>query len=283
MVNQIITYAEEMVGSGHPTKSDTLNRALLIEHGNDGKHSAAAFSAALATLQGLVIRSKFEFKDTDEIYLNPAVYHHNGTTDQILYWDAKLTYAFTNLAASDWSYLYLDDSAIVTAGTNVITATELVDSVTEPTWSAAKHGWYNGEDRCIFAVLTNGSSEILEFWSDQLGIYFASQIVDLSDYDIDNTWGDVSLTAPLLGADLGVRVTLRSKYGTANGGFLYWRKNGSSGDGHVAVRTIAVSTEGNNSLSVLVDATNKIELKMESSSDSTASVYTNGYDFPVGM
>lgn len=38
MADQRIAYTEEMVGSGHPSKSDTLNRLSLVEHNNDGTH-----------------------------------------------------------------------------------------------------------------------------------------------------------------------------------------------------------------------------------------------------
>ena len=38
MSDQIIQYTEEMVGAGHPTKGDTLNRALLVDHNADGTH-----------------------------------------------------------------------------------------------------------------------------------------------------------------------------------------------------------------------------------------------------
>ena len=41
MADQTIAYTEEMVGRGHPTKADTLNRALLVEHGADGVHKSA--------------------------------------------------------------------------------------------------------------------------------------------------------------------------------------------------------------------------------------------------
>jgi len=37
---QTIKSTEEMVGSGHATKSDTLNRALLVSHSSDGTHKA---------------------------------------------------------------------------------------------------------------------------------------------------------------------------------------------------------------------------------------------------
>jgi len=36
--NQTIAATEEMVGSGHPTKTDTLNRLVLVDHNTDGTH-----------------------------------------------------------------------------------------------------------------------------------------------------------------------------------------------------------------------------------------------------
>lgn len=36
--DQRIQYTEEMVGAGHPTKPDTLNRLSLVEHNTDGTH-----------------------------------------------------------------------------------------------------------------------------------------------------------------------------------------------------------------------------------------------------
>lgn len=38
MANKTIVYTEEMVGSGHPSKPDTLNRLTLVEHKDDGTH-----------------------------------------------------------------------------------------------------------------------------------------------------------------------------------------------------------------------------------------------------
>jgi len=39
--DQTIASTEEMVGSGHATKTDTLNRLGLVEHNTDGTHKAA--------------------------------------------------------------------------------------------------------------------------------------------------------------------------------------------------------------------------------------------------
>jgi hypothetical protein len=38
LADQTIQYTEEMVGAGHGTKADTLNRHALVEHENDGTH-----------------------------------------------------------------------------------------------------------------------------------------------------------------------------------------------------------------------------------------------------
>jgi len=38
MADERIQYSEEMVGAGHPTKADTLNRLSLVEHYSDGTH-----------------------------------------------------------------------------------------------------------------------------------------------------------------------------------------------------------------------------------------------------
>lgn len=41
MADERIQYTEEMVGNGHPTKADTLNRFGNVEHDTDGTHQKA--------------------------------------------------------------------------------------------------------------------------------------------------------------------------------------------------------------------------------------------------
>ena len=36
--DQRIQYTEQMVGAGHPTLTDTINRHGIVEHNNDGTH-----------------------------------------------------------------------------------------------------------------------------------------------------------------------------------------------------------------------------------------------------
>lgn len=235
------------------------------------------------TLPGSLIRPKYIWKDADEIYINSGVYHHHGTKEQMVYWDSQLTYQFTSLGVSDWSYLYLDDSAIVTADTNLIAAGQLIDSVTEPTWSDAKHGWYNGEDRCIFGVLTDAGSNILEFFHDGDLCLFANDINE-GGGDIDLVWTDQTLTMPVFTRQAKIFFFASSEL-TGNTSFK-WRTNGQSGtSGHTVCYNLrdTDSRYMSDTVVVIADSTAKIEVKATASDASTVSIYTQGWYFSIGM
>ena len=229
-------------------------------------------------LSALGKRAQFAWKDADEIYLNAGSYYHNGTTDQVVYWDSQLTYQFTSLAASDFSYLYIDDSAIVTAETNLLTASEFTDSVTEPTWSDAKHGWYNGEDKCIFAAYTDGSSNLLEFFHDGNLVLYDTAINSIQTQDIDATFTDVTLKAPsFINKAL---ITIQCDYVDAQG-IANIRTNGaSSGSGSRIGEVDASSTISVNTFPWITDSSQKIEVRYHASNGDTMSVWTDGWYFP---
>lgn len=210
------------------------------------------------------------------------VYHHEGTSEQLVYSDSKIAYEFTSLGASDWSYLYLDDSAIVTAGTNVISATELVDATTEPAWSASKHGQYNGSDRCIFAVRTDGSNNILEFFHENDLVLFAVRINVTNAVDPDTTWTDSTQIIPAFTQK--AEVTFYGLYidGNIN---LHWRTNGQTTEGgHVILSIGANNRDIRNTMSVITDLSGIIEFKFSgATTDNLAYVDTEGWYFPIGL
>lgn len=140
------------------------------------------------------VRSRFRWKDADEIYIGPGVYFHSGTTDQKVYWNSELTKAISSPAGPDIYYLYLDDSAIVSAGTNLLTATEFIFSTTEPTEDLTKKGWYNGNDRCIFAVYVNASNAISEFHHEGNLFYLNASYSVYNAADVDTTYVNVDCT-----------------------------------------------------------------------------------------
>ena len=227
-------------------------------------------------------RARFEWKDADEIYIHAGAYHHVGTVSQIVYWNSKLTSDIGSPDASDWYYLYLDDSAIVTAGTNLLTTSELLWSNTEPAWSETKHGWYNGEDRAIFAVLTDGSSNILEFVHDGGDeCQFATDIASLAATATSTTWTDATLKAPKFATKVGVTFVI--VYVDGNSVF-YWRTNGQTDTTGKRIAFTALGTNYSSS-AVITDSSQIIEVHYSGAGglSDTIAVYTYAWYFPAGM
>ena len=239
---------------------------------------------------GLIVRPKFTWKDADEIYIDAGVYYHNGTTEQLLYWDSQITYQFTSLAVSDWSYLYFDNSAIVTADTNLIATGQLTDSITEPgAWSNTKHGRYNGEDLCFFAVLTGESGTILEFLHDggDYVIHANSRIIrDI--YDLDTTWVDVdcATSMPVFSAKAMVTTQLYVKT-TDLTVSAFWRVNGQSGTtGHYLTGLQRIGTDQmitSGGSMIMTDSSQIFEVKTSRDGDDTLGISLIGWYFPNGL
>lgn len=133
-------------------------------------HGAGTVKADFQTLHasvklplGYLQRPKFSYSGANIITIGPGVYHHSGTTEQIVYWNSTLTKTLT-VTGTRWYYLYLSDSSIITNGP-LLMADQIFEYPTAPSWNDAKHGWYNGLDRCIFAYYVQ-SGTIQEFSHD---------------------------------------------------------------------------------------------------------------------
>jgi len=203
-----------------------------ITNGTLGTTTATDFQVdAVSTPAIWLDRARFEWKDADEIYIHAGAYHHVGTVSQVVYWNTKLTSDIGSPDASDWYYLYLDDSAIVTADTNLLTTTELLWSNTEPAWSDAKHGWYNGEDKCIFAVYSDASNNISEFWHDGGDqVLFFNTNDPFSEAPTD-TYADVTLLVPKFSTKASISCTIIVSTGASDGStYVYLRPKGSTVD-----------------------------------------------------
>ena len=242
-------------------------------------------------------RPKFRWKDADEIYIGRGGYRHVGTVDQYVYWAAELTFSFgsggsnaasVDLANNDFFYLYIDDSAVVAAATPVITAAQLVANITAPTWSDAKNGWYNGEDRCIGAFLTGASANILEFFHDG-GRYshFAANIVEASGITPNETWTDVDCATSVPAFSQKARLVFYYAYagGSAAAASLLARVNGQTDtSGYLVGYVSSEAAIAVNSTDVPLDAAQIFETKWGSAAPTnTVSVYVTGWYFPAGM
>jgi hypothetical protein len=198
-------------------------------------------------------------------------------------------------ASNDWSYVYLDDSAIVTADTNLITSSQLIDSTTEPAYSEAKSGWYNGSDLCIFAVMgengsavmgENGSANIREFFHDGDCVYFANKIENYSAQAPSNVFADVTLSGPKFATRHDT--TFYGIWANAAGVWMRWRTNGQTGStGHYVLELPVVdagslhATEvGVGGITVISDSSQKIEVCWDQATTNTITVSTDGWYFP---
>lgn len=231
-------------------------------------------------ITGSYVRPQFTYKDADEIYVGGGFYDVDGKWSA---WASQLTLDIGSPSASTWYYVYADYSAI-TSGT-ALTASEFIFSTTAPAWSESKKGFFNGSDRAVFAVLTDSSSNIKEFFHSGDTVIFADYISDRSASNSATSWEDVTLSIPAC-----CRLGLVSfvMYGGANSNnFFYWRTNGQSGTTGHAIASSRKLSNGTaqyaiNDATVMTDSNKKIEVKCISSSLSMG-VYTNGFKLPVGM
>jgi len=249
-------------------------------------------------------RSKFRWKDADEIYIGAGVYFHAGTKNQFVYWDSELTFklqaAGSNLSSDDygadgWHYIYLDDSAIVTQGVPLLDADcfiSLTGANADPVWSVTKRAWVGDDvgtatpnDRCIFAVYETGGA-ILEFWHDG-GDYVEYgdliQIMAATADDAYSAFADIgaAITMPGFSTKANITVNIGSIDATS---YYRWRTNGSGAtNGHRFLYVISTETLVFARATVMTDENQMIEIKADTLGGNTIAIDIDGWYFPVGM
>jgi len=246
---------------------------------------------------GYVQRANFSHSSDTAITIGPGRYHVDGTTDQTVYWNSTITFNLGKVAnggsndgsadidAGAWAvhYIYLDDSAIVTQASPLLDADCFLNTdVTAPTWSATKHGWYNGSDRCIFAVTTDADDDILVFWHDGGDyVFYDAPIHDYSAADPADDWStEVTLDIPAFCSKANCWFKLH--YVSANSNATWRNTDSSDSDGQQVGYVTAGADEATNTVDVFCNSSLKIDIKV-TGADPTLAVDTNGWYFPNGM
>jgi len=156
--------------------------------------SVAAILLPYGYKRGFVL----DFVTTGTISLTRGIWHHSGTTDQMVYSASSISYNPSGLSGTQMQYIYLDDSAIVSSGSQVITSSQITNSTTAPSYSNTKFGWYNGNDRCIgHLVIVAGLIMKFRVVSDNFYAYYT--ITDLysgSNAPTAATSFDISANVP---------------------------------------------------------------------------------------
>jgi hypothetical protein len=247
-------------------------------------------------LKGYFSRPQFRWKDADEIYIGAGSYHLYGTSipNSVVYWDSEITFQLgsggsnalsDNLGASAWHYIYIDESAVVGLNTNLLTAACFLNDTTAPAWSESYHGWYNGNDRCIFAVLTDGSNNVLNFYHDgedfvHHNAYFAEAVTATPS----NVFTDVNMASSVPAFSTRALVNVILTYvDTAIS--LMVRPNGSSSTAHKYAGEVAAgSTISVNEVIVYLDTGQIFEVAFAVPTvGNTVTVLSNGWYLPRGM
>ena len=244
-------------------------------------------------LPGYLQRPLFAYKSLTEIYINPGIYHHAGTVNQNVHWDSQLTFQFgsggsnpdsLDLAGYGWYCVYIDDSAVVASGSNLLTAAQFVANTTVPVWNDAKHGLYNGNDRYIFAVKLYNNC-IIQFYHAGDLCMFGDEQESRAMADLDNVFTDVTLELPP-GATQAQVVFKVDAHGAAALNRLFWRTDGNAGSGHRALAIDYVTGGGSwveATVTVIASMAGIIEIAFFSTGDHQAGVMTSGWYFPIGM
>lgn len=226
---------------------------------------------------GYLQRSKFTYTGTSTITIGPGVYDLvGGVYWQTVFWSSDLTFTNTFTDAG-WYYLYIDDSSLPGAPA-MISDANIISSATAPSWSAIRHGWYNGEDRCIFAYFVF-SGNIWPFYHDG------------GDYVQYEAEGTPSRSYTDLSAAETVTVQLpafstRGKFSlfcTLNGPYLVYVSTKAS-----AYLTLGYGASGTNVRFPLFEhytsSTQGLALALSDyTGTNSVSLQTNGWYFPTGM
>lgn len=273
--------------------------------GNEGKYlqvnsDATATEWATIRNRGYINRSEFNYSSTNAILIGGGSYEvDNGSTPETFYWDSQLTFVLGSggsnvsssaLGTSQWQYIYIDESAI---SASPLVAASFLNSTTAPTYSQSKHGWYNGSDRCVFAVYINASGDIDPFYHN--GSDFVQFAESYAEFDVNpptfNSWtpiGPFVRTLPI-GKEAELTWNLKSSGGTSNSVSWRWRTFGSTLSGHALGVTEAGSgvfddEHISSNVRTYLGTDNKLDyLANSSSTNHRFTVHSNGFYIPVGM
>lgn len=238
-------------------------------------------------------RAQFGWSSTTAITIaSPGIYWLDAAADdRQVYIATSITFtagpggsnaSSDPLGTSEWHYVYLDESSIPSAG-GTLAADDFLNDTTAPSWDNTKRGWYNSDDRCIFAFLTDGSSQILNFDHSDDIVFFADSISTMSQ-TASLTITPVQKVLDIPAFSTSAMVKFESTYSNLENS-LRWTV-GDKGTAGVFHQAIDVDSDVLGDISrTRVVTNNQQEIDLWESSDSTNSFGfdTEAWYFPRGM
>ncbi|MHC4748397.1 MAG: hypothetical protein ACYTFW_00850 [Planctomycetota bacterium] len=237
-------------------------------------------------------RATFAYSSTTAISIGTGSYFHDGTTRQTLFWDSAITFtlgsggsnaASSDLGASEWHYIYIDNSAVVTIGDSEIDNTCFLNSTVAPTWDADKHGWYGGLDMCVFAVLTDGSNNISKFYHDGDYVQFGEHDATSTGTNLGTTASRTTITFDVPGFCTRVEAYVAFLYVDASSGIRIAVFNKSDAGQLVITTASGYTIAQQTTVTLVTDSSQKVEAYETAASANTMDLNTVGWYLPNGM
>lgn len=271
-----------------PDISGNGDKYLQVNSGATATQWVTLDVDALTRRKGELHRARFEKVGSTTLRIHSGVYDLDAKGKNVS-WD---TYLDKGLSGTNgWRYIYLDYDQIT--GTTV-TASGILESSTAPTYDESKHGWYNGNDRCILCVYVSGGA-IYNFYHDGSDHIEYQDDVDHSAVTSSNY---VTVTVPPLGS-VGNRGAIFGEFtfklyaegADTNSATFY--VSAAEGSGHLLgtveggdTPTTDEHVSGNKRIACYKANSTTMQIyviKIGGSANISCTTYTNGWYLPVGM
>jgi len=265
-----------------PDISGNGDKYLQVNSGASATQWVTLDVDSLTERKGEFLRPKFSSSGST-LTVTPG-YYHMGAKGYNVSWDSDITVTITS---TGWRYIYLNDSAITT---KTVSAGQIIESGTAPSYNSTYHGWYNGNDRCIFAVYATGGV-IANFYHDGKDfVQYGEDLEELALIDATkNSWTDVDIDRnPAFATEIEMTIRMMSPDGNVNSCTWTLRTYGDTSSGHI----LGVTEAGNSGVDDEHITSNKRQYisssKVQYYAATSASVvriafFSNGFFFPRGM
>lgn len=232
---------------------------------------------------GWMHRPRFEWSDVEEAVITPGAYEIDG---HIAYWSSNLTKMLIATGSSQWHYLYIAGESV--EYTREINEGDFVISTTTAAYNDGSRGWYNNNDRLIWAWLTDTDDDAFSWWHDGGVIVTWGTQADNGDVDVDTAWKDIPLeSVPYFYENpTGVLITVSASTTASNEAGenpIWWTANSTRNpQGH-----LGNLGHGMNSFPIIVDTRSAdtviSEWKRDEDDTDTFRLRVDGWKLPGGM
>lgn len=245
--------------------------------GQQVRYSGSAFEEFGSPIFGKVERPWFQWGGANYLAIGHGGGYHLYGIGWVTIPMGSYAHTLTSLAASNWSYVYLDKSGF-TGPATLSSGSQIYDSVTLPVFSNTKGGWYNGDDRCIFAVRGLSGSSYVIFNQNNDYVGYDDRITDVTNQAVVTTGTNHALTVPVfclraMATFVGLRQTADAT--------IFTRRGGVSTTGHPVVLA-STSNYPINSVSCDLDGSNQINV-YSSVDGSNVTIQTDGFWMPKNV